>query len=163
VSPWEELEWFDLPIDQVITVPAAGMEFVPAEVRRAILLFHNTDSAPIYLRPNLNRTGAAVTLGFPLVNYGYPLIITQAQWGPLAQMRWELNNADAVVSVSVYVLQVLLKGWPRAAREKNGRLAQGPEAPAQLAAYLAQGVLPFTRSPSSMPAPWPFAVVSKPS
>jgi hypothetical protein len=112
MSPWEELEHFDLPEGRIVSCPTGLTVLIGMNPRRIGLFFSNPLSTPVFLTPNDPPPMFSSGIGAPLTNDRFWVPILQKEYGPLAQSQWCAFNTTATV-VPVHVVEVLLKDWPQ--------------------------------------------------
>jgi hypothetical protein len=112
MSPWDEMEHFDIPFVTIVTcVPGAITVLVQKDPRRVALYINNPTSLAVVLAPNDVPVGLVAGTGYCLSNTSYPFSVKQKDDGALAQVAWCAANGNAS-SVDIQVIQLLLKDWP---------------------------------------------------
>lgn len=111
MSPWDELSYFETPIDQYIILTSQALYTIPADPKRVLLVITSYESVPLVVRPINTPPVGTQTVGLPVANYLRPLIFSQKEHGPLAQIEWHVNN-PTTTTTTLYWFGVVMKEWP---------------------------------------------------
>jgi hypothetical protein len=112
MSPWEEMEYFQAPVVTPVSCPTGTTIVVDVDPMRTVLMFANPTSITLFGVPGRIAPSFPASVGVPLSNDKSPLIMTQADYGPLVQYDWCVQNSSAT-TVILLVTTIRLKLWPR--------------------------------------------------
>ncbi len=119
MAPWDELKFFEVPLNRFIGITTGAQFKLDADPMRVWLAFMTTGSVPLQVQPEDATEGASLTPGFFLRNDVPPLIFRQRDDGPLAQAAWFVSN-NSGITTTFTIIQVRMKEWPAPRREGQG-------------------------------------------
>jgi hypothetical protein len=148
MSPWDELQYFRLPVVTGFLNPAAGTVLVKQDMMREVLILSNNTTGTI----NVNVTGApgsgiSLTVQLPI------LVLVATQHPGLVQASWYL---PATVTGAFTTFEVSMIQWPPQSAEYPARLSRVEAALARVCKLLegvanGRGIQP----PQSIPQLYP--------
>jgi len=108
MAPWDENAYFDLPIERGFTTTGGVADSVAkANPRRVVLLFSLASASSYTVSTRSDIAGAGN--GIIVNNTTLPLVITQANHGPLCQVEW---FAFTAVPLLITIIEINLREWP---------------------------------------------------
>jgi len=107
LAPWDEFDYFDLPVETLVSVNNINWVSVAiANVRRVALIFAvPTSGGTAFVS---TAQGGVANSGIPLSPTIPPVLITQRRYGNLCQVQW---FGSATVATGITVIEVLLHDW----------------------------------------------------
>jgi hypothetical protein len=112
MAPWDELNYFDLPLvtNYALTAGAKATQILePNPMRVAFLIGMSLVSSGTFVAIGPN-TFPLTTAGFLIGNSQQPLTITQAQHGSLCACAWYAQALPG--NTDVIVAEVTMSKWP---------------------------------------------------
>jgi hypothetical protein len=108
IAPWDELRYFDLPVETLHSAPGNSTTIVNADTRRVVLVVSNNGAATVTMSVALSpamRQGISLTVSIPVVW----LTAREHPW--LCQSAWTLTSGGGA-GANITVLEVFLREWP---------------------------------------------------
>lgn len=117
LAPWDQLPYFDKPLEVHYAVGPGTVRILPANQRRvAFLVSVTTAAAPIQITMDQN---AGASAGLYVASF-QTLAFTNGDFGPLTQQEWFAIVGG--LGADFTVVEVLLKDWPHIRWDKNDRV-----------------------------------------